>query len=230
MHADGLLEHLGRKDFMVKIRGYRVELAGIEAALRTAQGVKDAVVVAQDLPDGDRRLVAYVVPATSPPPTSSTLRLAVTATLPAYMAPAVFVILQALPLTANGKVDRRALPPPPATRPDQDVPYVAPSTPLEVKLTSIWFEVLGVHQIGAHDPFLDLGGNSILAGRIAARINHSFGSNLPVDAILKNATVAEQAVAIERLQRQAVNAEELADLLREIETQSVAEVQSESPC
>jgi non-ribosomal peptide synthetase component F len=222
LHADGLLEHLGRKDFMVKVRGYRVELAAIEAALRQVMGVKDAVVVAQDLADGDQRLVAYIVPAAEAPPTAPILRRALATSLPAYMAPEAFVTLAALPLSSLGKVDRKALPPPLSTRPALDVPYAAPSSNLESQLVAIWTAVLGIDQVGVHDPFLDVGGNSILAGRIAARISQALGSNFSLSEVLSHGTVAGQAAAIERLQTQAVSVEEVAELLIEIEALGAA--------
>lgn len=124
---NGLLLHLGRKDNMVKIRGYRVPLEELEAALSALENVREAVVVAQDLPSGEKRLVAYVVPAVEPAPSATMLRRALLQRLPAFMAPALFVFLdRPLPLTAAGKVDRQALPPPGKARPALDVPFVAP--------------------------------------------------------------------------------------------------------
>ncbi|RJS12520.1 non-ribosomal peptide synthetase, partial [Corallococcus sp. H22C18031201] len=156
--ADGTLEFLGRVDFQVKVRGYRIEPGEVEAVLRQHPGVRDAVVVAREDVPGDKRLVAYVVPGGE----VSSLREHVQKHLPEYMVPSAVVELAALPLSPNGKVDRRALPAPeaPVARPTEDA---APRNALEAQLVALWAEVLGRPSVGIHDNFFDLGGHSLLA-------------------------------------------------------------------
>lgn len=208
-HPDGLLEHLGRKDLMVKIRGYRVELTSVEQALSQIEGVKEAVVIAQEGEGGEKRLLAYLVPTTRPPMRISALRQALAQTLPPAMIPSVFCWLEALPLTANGKIDRVALAayPPAAGRPELDTPYVPPTSPLEVLIAGIWAEVLGLVAedgrplLGIHDHFLDLGGNSILAARIVARLNREWPDmvqGFSLGDLLAAPTVAAMAAVLQR--------------------------------
>ena len=165
--ADGQLEFLGRLDHQVKIRGFRVEPGEIEAALRAHAGVKDAVVVAREDAPGDRRLVAYVVPA-GEGVAAADLRRHLASTLPDHMVPAAFVALDALPLTPNGKVDRRELPAPEGARLDASREYVAPRTPDEAALCAVWAEALGLERVGVRDNFFELGGDSILSIRVIA--------------------------------------------------------------
>ncbi|RKH36324.1 non-ribosomal peptide synthetase, partial [Corallococcus llansteffanensis] len=158
--ADGQLEFLGRTDFQVKLRGFRLELGEIEAALARQPGVREvAVLVREDVP-GDKRLVAYLVLAPDSPSVSE-LRRALQQQLPGYMVPAHLLPLDALPLTPNGKLDRRALPAPDA-RPSLDTGFVAPQSALEQQLASAWQSVLRLDKVGVHDNFFDLGGNSLL--------------------------------------------------------------------
>lgn len=193
---DGCLEHLGRKDFMVKIRGYRVELGGIEAALHNLETIKNAVVVAQDLPQGDKRLVAYIVPRTQPPPTVSELRRNLAMQLPDYMLPAVFVPLDEFPLTTNGKLDRTALPEPSLTRPHLATPFAAARTNLEHKLVDLWQSLFQLDHIGIHDNFFDLGGHSLLLIQFASTLQHSLNINLTLLQLLQNPTIAALATEI----------------------------------
>ena len=173
LEADGCLFHLGRIDFEVKIRGHRVEMPGVETALRAVDGVRDAVVVAQRRGQHDS-LVAYIVPTTPRAPDVSTLRRVLAGQLPDYMVPATYVVLDALPLLPSGKVDRRALPEPTTERPELAVSLVAPRNEVEAALAAIWAEVLGLDAIGVHDEFLDLGGDSLSASRIIARVTDQF--------------------------------------------------------
>ena len=188
---DGCLVHLGRKDFQVKVRGHRVEPGEIEAAMVAHHTVKDAVVMARGDRQGATRLVAYVTPAAAPGPTVSELRRFLAERVPDYMIPAAFVFLPTLPLTTSGKVDRRALPEPGTARPTLDTPFVAPTTPFEQVLVRIWAEVLGLDRVGIHDRFFDLGGDSLLASRVFARVLDVFGTEPPVRELLTAATVAE---------------------------------------
>jgi amino acid adenylation domain-containing protein len=190
LRADGLLEYFARKDFRVKIRGYTVEVAEIEAALLGLPGVEQVVVAAREDRRGDQRLVAYLVSSSEPPPTPAELRARLSARLPDYMLPAAFVLLGRLPVTSTGKVDRRALP---APEDDGSAPaegYVAPRTPVEATVAGIWAEVFGVERIGIHDDFLALGGHSLLAGQIVARIYRSFGRELSPGVLFEAGTVA----------------------------------------
>ncbi|MFL6192561.1 MAG: amino acid adenylation domain-containing protein, partial [Thermoanaerobaculia bacterium] len=190
---DGNLEFLGRIDLQVKVRGFRIELGEVEAALAEHAEVREAVVAAPEI-GGLKRLVAYVVPA-GQAPEASDLKAFLEARLPAYMVPSHFVMLEALPMAAAGKVDRLALPLPEG-RLDSGEDFVAPRTPLEELVAGIWCEVLGLDRIGVHDNFWDLGGHSLLATRALARVNEAFGVELPLQALFKAPTIAGFTVAI----------------------------------
>jgi amino acid adenylation domain-containing protein len=177
---EGLLEFAGRADQQVKVRGFRIEIGEIEQALRADPRVGDAVVMARADGPGEKRLVAYVVPRDGQHdgagPTAAELREALTARLPAYLVPGAFVQLESIPLTPNGKVDRRALPAPQA---DGDA-FVAPRTPTEEVLAGIWAELLGVERVGAEDDFFALGGHSLVATQVISRVRQAFGVELPL--------------------------------------------------
>jgi amino acid adenylation domain-containing protein len=198
MRPDGCLEHLGRKDFQMKVRGYTIEAAEVEGALLECAAIKEAAVVTRADRRGEPELVAYLVPAGGPPPSVGALRRALAETLPDYMLPAVFVVLDALPLTPTGKVDRRALPAVDegarllAPRP----PFVTPRTPVERALGQIWADVLRLDRVGVHEGFLDLGGHSLLATQIASRVHDAFRVTVPLPALLEASTVADMAVVI----------------------------------
>jgi amino acid adenylation domain-containing protein len=222
---DGCLEHLGRKDFQVKIRGYRVEVAEIEMALLALESIKAAVVVAREDQPGRKRLVAYMVPVEKSPPTVSTLRHALAEKFPDYMIPSAFVMLRALPLTPNGKVDRPALPAPEGTRPDLDTPFAAPRTAVEEELTQIWAEVLSFDQVGIHDNFFDLGGHSLAATQIIARVVKRFQLELPIQFLFQAPTVAEMAAVIAQGRETKLGEGDLARILAEVEAYSDKPVQ-----
>jgi amino acid adenylation domain-containing protein len=186
---DGNIEFLGRVDHQVKIRGFRIELGEIEAALAQHPAVREAVVLArEDAPD-EKRLVAYVVADS----TADELRRFLKDKLPEYMVPAVVVLLAALPVTPNGKVDRRALPAPDRSRPELEKAFVAPRDELELQLAQIWEEVLGVRPVGVTDNFFELGGHSLLAVRLFAIIEKRLGKKLPLMAVFQGATVEHLA-------------------------------------
>ena len=166
---DGQLEFLGRIDHQVKIRGYRIELGEIEAALSAHPDVREAVVLAREDRPGERRLVAYVLPAGSAAPSGEELRGFIARSLPEYMVPALFMTVSAWPLTVNGKVDRRALPAPGEGQSRQAGSFVPPGNLVEEVLATIWAEVLGVDQVGAADNFFQLGGDSILSITVLAK-------------------------------------------------------------
>ncbi len=190
---DGNLEYLGRLDHQVKIRGFRIELGEVEAALVRHPQVRETVVVAQEDPPGDKRLVGYVV-GEEPIPTGEELRAHLKEVLPEYMVPAAFVFLDALPLTPNRKVDRKALPAP-------DVGsqlahrYVAPRNPTEEILVGIWAEVLGAERVGVHDNFFELGGDSILSIQVVSRARQAGIIITPKDLVQYQTVARLTAVA-----------------------------------
>ena len=189
--ADGRIEFLGRVDNQVKVRGYRIEPREIELAILDHPVVSESVVVAQEEQPGDRRLVAYVVTRNRTKVDTTELRRFLDDRLPEYMIPSAFVFLDRLPLTANGKIDRAALPLPDHSRPDSV--FVAPRTPVEEVLATIWSSVLGVDRVGVHDNFFDLGGDSILSIQIIARANQA-GLGLSPRHLFQHQTVAELAM------------------------------------
>jgi amino acid adenylation domain-containing protein len=195
MRSDGCLEHLGRKDFQVKIRGHRVEVAEIESVLLRLTQINEAVVVAGDDRYGEKRIIAYLVPAYKPAPTISAVRRFLAERLPDYMIPSAFIMLDSLPLNANGKIDRRALPAPDGARPDLDTAFEPPRTPTEQMLAKTWAEVLGLEQLGINDNFFELGGQSLDAARIISQ------TGLSVQAFLNALTIRGMATEIERVRR-----------------------------
>ncbi|KAA2257273.1 amino acid adenylation domain-containing protein [Solihabitans fulvus] len=194
--VDGVLEFVGRADEQVKIRGFRVEPGEIEAALRGEPGVGDAVVVARDVQDAPKRLVAYVVPQPGGPvPEPAALRAALARTLPGYLVPSAIVVLDRFPLSPNGKLDRSALPTPPATAAGGQ--YVAPGTDTERVLASIWADALDADRVGVEDSFFDLGGDSVRSLHIASRIKAIFDIVLTPRDVLITRTVAGLAELVE---------------------------------
>ena len=204
MQPDGRLEHLGRKDFRVKIRGFTVEVTEIEMALLDIETIKEALVMAHEDRTGNTFLVAYIVN-NQQPFTISELRRNLKEKLPDYMVPSAFVFLDALPQLPNGKVDRAALPAPGSARPELENAFVAPRTQVEAALIEIWTDVLGLEQVGINDSFLELGGDSLLATQIISRVIGTFLVELPLRFLLETSTVADMAVVI--TQNQAKQAE-----------------------
>ncbi|HEY0525842.1 MAG TPA: amino acid adenylation domain-containing protein, partial [Stellaceae bacterium] len=187
--ADGVLVFLGRLDDQVKVRGFRIELGEIEAALTALPEVREAVAVAREDRPGEKRLVAYVVGALGSSELDlPALRAALGRSLPEYMVPSHVVVLEALPLNANGKIDRKALPPPDLARGEVD--YVAPRGATEEIVAGIWSEILGVDRVGAHDNFFDLGGHSLLATQVMSKLRTAVAIELPLRALFEAPTVA----------------------------------------
>ena len=190
---DGNIEFLGRGDFQVKIRGYRIELGEIEAALKQHPGVRDAVVTAVGDPQGDKRLVGYVVHGPESELSTDEIRSFLEKKLPDYMVPYSFMVLNALPLTPNGKVDRLSLPMPGRAAPEQEGPFVAPRSPLEAELAEIWAQVINIEQVGIHDNFFILGGNSLLAIQILNVLRDRFQVDLPLRSLFESPTISHLA-------------------------------------
>ncbi|MER5733130.1 amino acid adenylation domain-containing protein [Streptomyces sp. NPDC002138] len=198
--ADGVIELIGRLDHQVKLRGLRIELDEIEAVLRRHPAIERAVVSAHGSGD-DRRLVGYLVPAEGAEaagtvPSAAELRALLKADLPEYMVPAVFVTLDALPLSPNGKVDRGALPEPDGRADRAAAAYVAPRDDTERVLAALWAELLETDRVGAEDDFFALGGHSLLATRLASALLETFGVELPLRELFEAPTLAEQAVRL----------------------------------
>ena len=196
--SDGTIEFLGRIDHQIKMRGFRIELGEIEAALHGHASIQQALVVAQAEVDAPTRLIAYVVPAVGYAPTPSELRHYLKQQLPEYMLPSVFMLLQAFPLTPNGKVDRQALPASSQLRPELIETFVAPRTPIEVLLADIWSQVLGVEQVGVWDNFFELGGHSLLVTQVMSRVRQNLAIDLPLRYLFEFPTVAEFAKMVQR--------------------------------
>jgi acyl-CoA synthetase (AMP-forming)/AMP-acid ligase II/acyl carrier protein len=196
---DGTIEYLGRIDHQVKIRGFRIELEEIESVLNQHPAVQETVAVVREDRPGDKRLAAYVVPNPEQAAVHSELRRFLKAKLPDYMVPSAFVELEAMPLTPNRKVDRRALPAPDVVRPDLQEAFVAPRSQSEELVAGIWSNVLGLERIGVHDNFFEIGGHSLLATRVVARIQQEFEVDLKLMDFFKLPTIAELAKGIEGL-------------------------------
>ena len=207
---DGNIEYLGRNDFQVKIRGFRIELGEIEAKLTQCQGIREVVVAAREDVPGDKRLVAYLVPADGVMLQTAGLRAALLAQLPDYMVPPVFVMLEALPLTANGKLDRQALPAPEATALNLRE-YEAPQDAIEEALAAIWQELLHVQRAGRHDHFFELGGHSLLAVQLVSRIRTALQVELPVREVFATSSLSALADAVRAASASTLGAIELAD-------------------
>jgi aspartate racemase len=195
--ADGTIEFLGRTDHQVKIRGHRVELGEIEAALRRWAGVQEGVVVVRNDAAGNARLVAYVVTKGAVPATQD-LRGFLRAQLPDYMVPSQLVEMQALPLTPNGKIDRAALPISESGDDATTEGYVAPRTASEHELARIWCEMLGIDRIGVHDGFFDCGGHSLVAMRLLHRVREQLGIDMPLRTLFEFPTIAALAAIIDQ--------------------------------
>ncbi|HEX5127572.1 MAG TPA: amino acid adenylation domain-containing protein, partial [Rhodocyclaceae bacterium] len=194
--ADGTIEFLGRIDQQVKIRGFRIEPGEIETVLKFHTHIRDAVVLAREDNPGDKRLVAYVV-ADKTRFDAGELRIALQAHLPEYMSPMVFVRLDHLPLTANGKVDRKRLPVPDVAATLQTT-YVAPRTPTEEILVGTWSSILKLDRLGIHDNFFEVGGHSLFATQVISRVRQIFAIELPLRVLFEEPTIAGLASCVEQ--------------------------------
>jgi amino acid adenylation domain-containing protein len=222
VRVNGCLIHVGRKDFQVKVRGFRIDVSEIEIALRAIDGIEDAVVVGRQENAGKQPLIAYFVPASQPPITVTKIRQGLAQVLPDYMMPSTFVSIDAIPKTPNGKMDRLRLPPPTRDRPDLETPFVPPGTLMEAELAAIWAEVLSLDQVGINDNFFELGGDSLLATRIINRVATRFKVDLPIKALFESPTVAKVGgiLGIDKT----INDQDLSGILDEIEPLSDEEI------
>ncbi|AKQ66004.1 Non-ribosomal peptide synthetase [Myxococcus hansupus] len=186
---DGRVEFIGRTDFQVKVRGFRVEPGEVAGVLRAHPGLRDAVVVAREDVPGDKQLVAYAVPSVAPGPETAALRAYLQERLPAHMVPSALVVLEALPITANGKVDLRALPVPEASARVSSPDYEAPASALEETLASVWAQILRVERVGRADDFFGLGGHSLLATQVVARLRAVLGVEVPLRALFESSSL-----------------------------------------
>jgi acyl-coenzyme A synthetase/AMP-(fatty) acid ligase/acyl carrier protein len=226
MDDTGCLFQLGRKDFQVKIRGYQVNVAEVEAALLEFDELKQAAVVGRHDKAGNSRLIAYLVPEGSRLPQISEFRRFLSERVAEYAVPSIFVVVNRLPLTATGKIDRRALPSPDGARPVLETPFVGPRTLIEEKLATIWAEVLELNEIGVFDNFLELGGDSLRAVQVIARVMDRFQVRPPVSELMEAPTVAEMALVILESQAAAIEKSELDDLLSQLSALSEDETRA----
>jgi acyl-CoA synthetase (AMP-forming)/AMP-acid ligase II len=225
LHPDGCLDYLGRRDFRLKIRGHRIHAEEVELALLRMPEISQAVVAAYKDGYRDDRLVAYVTPATKELPTISQVRDWLKKWLPDYMVPSRFVILDSLPMTTNGKVDRQALPEPDLQRPKLGTRFSAPTSPVELALAKIWSGVLTINSVGIHDSLFDLGGDSIIASRIVSAIGRIFPWNLTLAEFYDACTVAKSAQLLVQWAPSRERTERVAILYLQVEAMSSAEVE-----
>jgi amino acid adenylation domain-containing protein/thioester reductase-like protein len=220
---NGNIQFIGRVDHQVKIRGYRIELGDIEIALSEYPGVKEAAVVVREDVSSEKRLVAYITSKSSctaigqmlkpcathtnsaaqskvPGVLTPQIRLFLKEKLPEYMVPSAFVLMEAMPLTPNGKIDRRALPAPSQERPELTEVFVLPRNPIEEQLANLWSQVLDIRPIGIHDNFFDLGGQSLLVAKMVSQVEETFQLELPLSCVFETPTIAGIAQSIENAQ------------------------------
>jgi amino acid adenylation domain-containing protein len=216
---DGCLEHLGRKDFQVKIRGHRIEVEEIEVRLLEHPSVREAAVTASDGPSG-QYLAAYWVASGVASPVHE-LRSFLQERLPDYMVPSFFVRLDALPLLANGKINRQALPPADLARSEEDSAFVPPGNPTEETIAEIWAELLKLDKVGIHDNFFDLGGHSLVATQIISKVLETLKVELPVRSFFEVPTVAGLAKFIETMRSSGENVEDRLESEKEREVGSL---------
>ncbi|HEY3580423.1 MAG TPA: amino acid adenylation domain-containing protein, partial [Pyrinomonadaceae bacterium] len=224
--ADGAIEYLGRIDHQVKVRGFRIELGEIEAALREQPIVRDVVVLVREDTKEDKRIVAYIVLSEEREAPADELRRAIQQKLPSFMIPSAFFVLEALPLSPNGKIDRKALPAPDHARPDIERPFVAPRTPIEEMIAGIWSQVLNLEQVGIHDNFFSLGGHSLLATQVAQRVRQTFNIELPLRLFFETPTVDALAAFVVSSQVGDADDATLSAALAELSQLSAEELES----
>jgi amino acid adenylation domain-containing protein len=215
--ADGTLDFHGRIDQQVKLRGFRIELGEIEAVLDSHPNVAASAAAVREAAPGDRRLVAYLVPAPGAEPEVDELRGLLKTKLPPFMVPSAFVTLESFPLTANGKLDRQALPVPDGVRPNLARAYAPPQTPVQEELAAMWSDVLGLHRVGIDDDFFELGGHSLLAVRMLARVQDTLGVELYLGRVFEHSTIRGLAEIVTQAMLADVADEDVAALLADLE-------------
>jgi len=225
VRGDGELEYVGRSDDQVKVRGMRVEMRGVEATLREHPVVREAVVAARAGGDGEERLIGYVTLKEGAEVSAAELRKYLRGRLPEYQAPAVIVRLEEMPRTANGKVNRRALPTPDQASEEEERRSEGPRGPVEEVLVGIWRDVLGVERVGVQDNFFDLGGHSLLATKLIARVVKIFRIDLPLGKLFERPTVAEMAKALIEREEKTGQTETIARALKKIKSMSSDEME-----
>ncbi|HEV7589708.1 MAG TPA: non-ribosomal peptide synthetase, partial [Longimicrobium sp.] len=183
-----VVEYLGRTDFQVKLRGFRIEPGEVESALAAHPAVREAVAAVREDAPGDPRLVAWIVPAATEAPPPAVLRAWLAERLPEHLVPSAIVALPSLPLLPNGKTDRRALPAPGAPRRDER-DFVPPRTPAEVTLAGFWREVLGIERVGVEDNFFEIGGHSLLLAKVHARVRDTFSREVTMVEMFRHPTI-----------------------------------------
>lgn len=223
---DGVLEFLGRMDRQVKVRGFRVELGEVEAALSGHPGVAEAAVAVQDDPSGEQHLVAYLVAAGADHVPPERLREFLGGRLPDYMIPSGFVLLPAMPRTPAGKIDRRRLPEADRERLATTARFVAPRTPLEEQMAALWAQVLGVGRVGVHDNFFELGGHSLLATQLFFRFRDEMNADLPLRLLFEQPTVAGLAERIMAARVRQEDPRRMVRLLEQLEHMSEEEARA----
>jgi amino acid adenylation domain-containing protein len=228
MWEDGRIEYVGRVDQQVKVRGYRIEVGEIEEWIRRSGAAREVVVVAREDRPGDKRLVAYVVADPGETLLADQLRGFLKDRLPDFMIPSAFVALEQMPLTPNGKINRKALPVPDQTQLRSQTPFASPRSPLEELLAGVWADVLGVERVGVHDDFFEMGGQSILATQLISKIQQILPIELPLRTIFEAPTVAQLAVAIEQSQQSLDDAEMtlMAEVLSELQELTDGDVEA----
>ena len=225
--ADGKIEFLGRIDHQVKIRGYRIELGEIEARLSSHPAVRQCVVIAHEIETGEKRLGAYLVCDRDLEPSASEIRSYLKERLPEYMLPTWFVLLDEMPLTPNGKVDRQALTTLEVKWVEERAEYVAPRTATEEILVGIFQEVLKLDRVGVHDNFFEIGGHSLLATQVISRVRNTFEIEIEVGRIFEEATVAELAETLIAREPEPGQTEKIAIILKRLNSMTDEDVDAE---
>ncbi|BET96664.1 non-ribosomal peptide synthetase [Xenorhabdus sp. TCT-1] len=220
---DGNIEYLGRNDFQVKLRGFRIEPGEIEARLTQCDGVREAVVLAREDEPGQKRLVAYLLPQEGVELMPAELRQQLARHLADYMLPGAFVMLASFPLTPNGKLDRQALPAPDLAAVVTQS-YEPPQGRIETALAQIWQDLLGLERISRHDHFFELGGHSLMIVRLITRIQNKFRVNIPLTSLFTSPTLIEQSTVILSAQMNAVGENELESIQNDLDSLSAEEL------
>jgi amino acid adenylation domain-containing protein len=223
---DGVLEFMGRGDEQVKVRGYRIELGEIESVLLEHAGVRESVVLVREDVAGEKRLAAFVVGTSEIAPAGTELRQYLKEKLPEYMVPSVYVSLERLPLTANGKVDRQVLLSINDAQPALESRFVAPRTPVEEEMAQIWSNLLGVEQVGIHDNFFELGGHSILLIQLHSRLSKSYNVKISLRDLFDAPTIAEMTLLVAQGQIEQQDSAEVRQMLDELKQLSPEEVKA----